>query len=151
MKILPRVLATLAVIGTLATDAGSPIGRASAQVPPPATLTGIFAPDIAEVLRPEQLKAAADNAKGEGKWKGDGKCYPPSALRAKFTAFIPKTGDPLFLTTLGNARAEAIAKAMKDMGVDPSQFTTTSESGENDDVRVTYDEFADTDPPVFYK
>src|SRR5437764_932421 len=149
MKIVPPVLVALATIGVMATGAGIPIGSALAQLPPTATLNGIFEPDLAEVLDPGQLKAAADKAKGDGKWKGDQECYPPSGLRAKFTSVIKQEGDPLFLETLGNARGEAITAALKNAGVDSGRFSTAWEYGGDESVRVTYEEFVDVDPPVF--
>ena len=127
---------------------------AFAETPSGVTLSGLFDPELAELKTTEQLKDAIKKAH-----RGD--CYPP---RATFKVVIAAgDADPLFLTTLANARYEALASALKQpppgapapagegalasLGVNEGQFKPGSilVEGNLDYVQVSYDKFNSDD------
>jgi hypothetical protein len=132
---------------------------AFAQTPSPVTLSGLFNPcpsDLTDIpapsdvlaMRPDAIRKLQEAAKKANR----GGCYPP---RATFKALIPAStrGDPLYLVTLANARAEAVAAALRSHGVDRDQFKIgAAVEGNSDNVLVTYDKFEpddDKDAPTF--
>jgi hypothetical protein len=120
---------------------------AFAQTPAPVTLSGVFDPDLAEI-RPDAMGKLQEAAK-KANWGG---CYPP---RATFKALVPAAGvgeDPLFLSTLAEARGIALTAALPSLGLTRDQFKTIgTREGNSDNVLVTYDKFTpddDKDPPT---
>jgi hypothetical protein len=121
---------------------------ASAQTPAPVTLSGLFDPDLAEI-KPDAIGKLKDAIKKAP----PGDCHPP---RVTFKVVVAAgVGDPLFLTTLANARWEALAATLKkpagvfaSLGVDASQLTRESAAveGNLDYVQVSYNG-DDKDPP----
>jgi hypothetical protein len=117
---------------------------AFADTPSGVTLSGLFDPNLADI-KPDATGKLKDAIK-----KAPRECYPP---RVKFTVVTQNVGDPLFVTTLGNARLEALRNkdnGLPSFGLEPDQFKVDSVKGVVDGVLVSYDKFNedDKDPPT---
>jgi hypothetical protein len=113
-----------------------------AAEPPPATLSGVFDPDLADV-RPSATQAIKD-AVGKAKASEDG-CYPPPAVT--FTAQVKGAGDSSFEAALAKARADALQQALTALGYGPDKVTVGYATANSDDVLVNYKPGKDTDAP----
>jgi hypothetical protein len=113
---------------------------AFADTPNGAALNGVFDPDLAEI-RPDAIGKLKDAIK-----KAPRECYPP---RVKFTVLTQNVGDPLFVTTLANARVAAFQDKqyglLPSLGLETDQFKVDSVIGVVDGVLVSYDKFNDDD------
>lgn len=126
--IVSPLIAVIALISSVTLILVKPV---LAQTPRPATLSGVFDPDTAD-LTPAGKQAVTDAA---NKLKPAGDCYPPPG--ATFSAQGPG-GDQTFADIVGQARAAALQQALAALGYDQSQVKAGYVQGTSDDVQVSY-------------
>jgi hypothetical protein len=115
--------------------------------PAPSSLTSslalrnAFDPDLAD-LKPAASRQLENALK---KFEAAEDCYPP---RVTITVVMKKGGDPIFLQTIGNVRADALQQALVSFGLTQDQVRTdpVNIQGSREAVRVRFgDRFNDSD------
>jgi len=120
-------------------------------VPPPATIQGVFEPDLADVT-PAGLAVLKDVA---AKAEAGADCYPP---RVTFAAKAAGPSDPVFAQSLATARTAALQQALPTLGLPPDQVRVGaaitragSANADDDAVVASFDAFKpddDKDAPI---
>jgi hypothetical protein len=125
------LICALAVLAAFGMANSGLISPAFSQTPSPVTLS-LFDPDLADLKAPEKLKDATS-------------CYPGATFKVG-----AKYDDPLMQDALTKAREEALAVALKRLGLDSARFKIEAGATDSDDVQVSYPNSAagkDTDGP----